>query len=100
MRRLIRQTAEIPDLRQRIAVGCELGKKFSETLGRAHRYLYDALQFCAQTYIRVASDNALKEEFLEICSENAIKQTAASSPLAMTLKLVLRLDNKSASAYA
>jgi hypothetical protein len=100
MKRLLRQTPEITDLRQCIEVGCELGKKVNETSSRAHRHLYKALQFCAETYIRIASDDELKEDFFDICSDNAIKKTAASKPLAMMLKLVLKLDNKAASAYA
>lgn len=100
MARLVAKTPEIPDLRERIAVGRELGKKATETAGRAHRYLYAALQHCTESYIRIASSAELKDEFLEMCNENSIKRTAASKPLAMLLKLVLGLDNKAASVYA
>jgi hypothetical protein len=100
MKRLIQQTPEIPDLEERIAAGRELGKRFTESSGRAHRHLYDALQFCAQTYIRIAYDDGLKAVFFNICVNNGIKRTAASKPLAMLLKLMLSVDNKAASGYA
>jgi hypothetical protein len=100
MERLVAKTPEIADLRRCFAVGRELGKKASRTSGRAHRYLYKGLQLSTEAYIRIASSDILKNEFLEICAESGIKQTAASNPLATLLKAMLGLDNKLASAYA